>query len=402
MPADLSAHIAAETEAAKPRPKLTERLGRIADLLEASGIDLDEVGRIDKIRVGDYTTAVKVRNADGTDSVEQITNRADSLVITPSWETGPEWPVVQPAPPVKITPTRSKRTVLKGWHTAVILPDPQIGYRRDIETMELDPFHDEAAMSIALQVLADARPDLVINLGDFLDLAEFGTFDQEAGFALTTQAGINRGGQFVAEQRAAAPEAEVTIIEGNHDRRLQKSILRNAKAAFGLKRANEPESWPVLSVPNLLRLDDLGVEYVEGYPAGEKWINDNLVCIHGHKVNSTGSTASRVIGDERVSVIFGHVHRIETTYKTRRVRDGGKSSFAHTPGCLARIDGAVPSTKGSTDCMGRAVPTVEDWQQGVTVVRFQEGNGRFSLQSVPIFDGWAAWGDREYVAEAPA
>ncbi|WP_218571937.1 hypothetical protein, partial [Pseudomonas sp. SZ57] len=87
------------------------------------------------------------------------------------------------------------------------------------------------------------------------------------------------------EQRANAPEAEVTLIEGNHDRRLQKSILRNAKAAFGLKRANDPESWPVLSVPNLLRLDDLGVEYVEGYPAGEKWINDNLVCIHGHKVN---------------------------------------------------------------------------------------------------------------------
>jgi hypothetical protein len=42
-----------------------------------------------------------------------------------------------------------------------------------------------------------------------------------------------------------------------------------------------------------------------------------------------------------VSVIFGHVHRIESKFKTRRHREGPKRSFAHTPGCLARIDGAV-------------------------------------------------------------
>lgn len=381
-----------------PLPKLTERLGRIADLLESSGIDLDEVGSIDKVRVGEYTTTVKVRNEDGTDEVQQVTNRADSLVITPSWETGPAWPVVQPAPPVKVAAPKTKRTVLKGWHTAVILPDPQIGFRRDIETLELDPFHDERAMNIALQVLADVRPDVVVNLGDFMDFAVFGSFDQEPGFVLTTQPAIDRGSLFLAEQRAAAPEAEITLLEGNHDRRLQKWITKNAKEAFGLKRANDPEGWPLLSVPTLLRLDELGVQYIEGYPAGEFWLNENLVCIHGHKVNSTGSTASRVIGDERVSVIFGHVHRIETTYKTRRVYEGAKHAFAHTPGCLARTDGAVPSTKGSTDLMGRAVPTVEDWQQGVSIVRFQEGNGKFSLTSIPIFDGWAAWGDKEYVA----
>lgn len=388
---------AGEVRDAQPRPKLSERLGRIADLLESSGIDLDEVGTIDKVRVGEYTTTVKVRGEDGTDTVEQVTNRADSLVITPSWETGPAWPVVQPCASVKINPVRNKRPVTAGWRSAAILPDPQIGYRRDIETMELDPFHDERAIAIALQILADIRPDKVINLGDLLDFAEFGTFEQEKGFALTTQAGINRAGLFLAEQKAAAPEAEITLIEGNHDRRLQKAITKNALAAFGLKRANEPAGWPVMSVPHLLRLDELGVEYVEGYPAGEKWINDNLVCIHGHKVNSAGSTAQRVIGDERVSVIFGHVHRIETAYKTRRTRYEAKRSFAHTPGCLARIDGAVPSTKGSTDCMGRAVPTVEDWQQGISIVRYQEGDGRFSLESIPIFDGWAMRADgREY------
>lgn len=382
------------------RPKLTERLGRIADLLEASGIGLDEVGSIDKVRVGEYTTTVKVRNEDGTDEVQQVVNRADSLVITPSWETGPAWPVVQPGPAVKVNPPKTKRTVLKGWHTAVVYPDPQIGYRRDIETMELDPFHDERAISIANQVTADLRPDLVVNLGDVMDFPTFSKYEQEAGFALTTQPTIDRTTQYLAEQKAAGPEADSVYIEGNHDRRLQLAIQKNALAAFGLKRGRldgVAQQWPVMSPQHLLHMDDLGVKYVEGYPAGEFWINENLVAIHGAKVRSGGSTAAAYVDDERVSVIFGHVHRIETMHKTRRTFDGPKFSVAHTPGCLCRTDGAVPSTKGSTDVMGRAIASYENWQQGLTVVRFQEGNGRFHLESIPIFDGWAVWRDREYV-----
>lgn len=376
---------------------LPERLGRIARLLEESGIDLDEVGRIDKVRIGDYQTTVKVRQEDGSDRLEQVTNRADSLVITPSWETGPEWPVVQPAKPCAVKAPAAKAEPTDGWHTAVILPDPQIGYRR-YEDGTLDPFHDEKAMAVALKLVKALKPQLVVNLGDFLDFAQFGTYEQEPAFALTTQAGIDRGHRFLAEQRAAAPHADIRLLEGNHDRRLLKSIIKNAMAAFGLRRANAPESWPVLSVPHLLRLDELGVEYVEGYPAGVTWINDNVACIHGHKVRSAGSTAMAVVDDERVSTIFGHVHRIELQHKTRRTKDGPRFSFAATPGCLCRLDGAVPSTKSSTDSAGRPVGSVENWQQGVAVVTFEPGNGRFAYEVAAIYDGELTFRGRRYEA----
>jgi len=158
-------------------------------------------------------------------------------------------------------------------------------------------------------------------------------------------------------------------------------------SAFGIRKANAPETWPVLSVPYLLRLDELGVEYIGGYPAGIYWLNDRLACIHGSKVRSSGSTAALVVDDERVSTIFGHVHRIELAYKTRRVRAGARTSLAASPGTLARIDGAVPSTKGSTDPLGRPVPAVENWQQGVGVVTYEDGDRPFALELVPIFDG---------------
>jgi hypothetical protein len=241
-------------------------------------------------------------------------------------------------------------------------------------------------MAAAIAMVRLVRPNLIVNLGDTLDLAEFSRFEIEPAFALTTQLAVDRTHRFLAEQRANAGwDCEIRLIEGNHDRRIQKAIVANAKAAFGLRQAcTPPEHWPVMSVPHLLRLEELGVEYVDGYPAGITWINDRLACVHGEKLKM-----SQVVDDERVSVIQGHVHRIQMQYKTRRVRDGARVTLAATPGCLCRTDGSVPSTKGSVDSWGRAIKRPEDWQNGLAVVTYRDGDSPFSVELVPIFDGVA-------------
>jgi hypothetical protein len=187
-------------------------------------------------------------------------------------------------------------------------------------------------------------------------------------------------------------------IAGNHEERLPNYLLDNAAAAFGLRKGDMPESWPVMSVPYLCRFDDHGVEYLPGYPASSFWINERLRVIHGHKVKSGGSTAHAYLASEKTSVIFGHVHRREYGARTREDHDGPKEIMAASPGCLARIDGVVPSTKGSTDLDGRPVPIVEDWQQGLSVIRFEPGDGRFTYDAIAIHDGWALWRDKEYRA----
>lgn len=360
-----------------------EALGKIAEMLERNDIPLEEVGRISRVNMWQGLTKDEMGDPVVTDLV--------GLSFTPRWADGPEWPVVQQAKPTVVRyPPAAKRDATDGWERAVVLPDPQIGYRRDMESGELDPLHDERAMDVALQVVRMVKPHRIVNLGDTLDLAEWGTYEQEPGFAFTTQAAIDRAHRFLAQQRAAAgPDCTIELLEGNHDRRIEKAVRRNAMAAFGLKRANEPDGWPVMSVPFLLRLDELDVTYVGGYPAGITWINDNLACVHGHKVRSNGSTAAAVIDDERVSVLFGHVHRIELQHKTRRIRAGLRQSLAASPGCLCRTDGAVPSTRSSSDPLGRPVLGWENWQQGVAVVEYEPGNGWHALELVPIIEGWA-------------
>jgi hypothetical protein len=174
------------------------------------------------------------------------------------------------------------------------------------------------------------------------------------------------------------------VLEGNHDRRLQNMITKNALAAFGLKQALDTTGWPVLTVPFLCNFAELDVSYIEGYPAGEYWINDNIRAIHGNKVRSNASTAAAVVKDEDVSTIFGHIHRVETQYLTRSNRSGGRVLVAHSPGCLCRVDGAVPSVKGSTDLNGRAVESYENWQQGLSIVRYEPGDGAFAIESLFI------------------
>lgn len=72
-------------------PKGADRLGRIADLLERNGIDIDDVGSVEKVKLwqGFY------KDADG----ESHTVDLAGVQLSPTWAEGPRWPLVNPARP---------------------------------------------------------------------------------------------------------------------------------------------------------------------------------------------------------------------------------------------------------------------------------------------------------------
>lgn len=318
----------------------------------------------------------------------------DNLKPEPKWEPVDRARPVVLSAPKPIVPKKSKHTV----HIA--LPDPQIGFRS--LDGRLDPFHDESAMAVALQITAwleeNDRLDTVINLGDFLDLPSQGRFEQEAAFASTSQAAFDRGHLFLQQQRlAAGPKAKIVLVEGNHDRRMEKFIVANALSAYGLRRANTNEI-PVMSIPYLLRLDEIGVEYIDAYPAGAYWITENLRAIHGTKARSNGSTAAAYTNaDPHISTIFGHSHRLEIQSRTVFNGAGAIRSVAISPGCLCRVDGAVPSVNGSTHIDGSPARFYENWQQGIAVVTLQD-DGQFFTELVQIKDGTAWFRGKKFTA----
>lgn len=382
----------------RPEP-LKSTVRKVAQVLEESNLDPEELARISRVTVSNYQSVVK--DADGEPQIVDL--EASRIVLSPSWEAGPEWPVVDQPAPVTFKPNPSKPKKAEGWELAVILPDTQIGYHRT-EAEEI-PFHDHAAIRCALSVLNHLQRrhgvQQVIWLGDFLDLPEQSRWAQEPSFARTTQMSVDYGYRLLAEAKALAPDARHVLVEGNHDKRLGDYAKRNAMASFGLRRADMTDGWPVLSVPYLLRMDELGVEYIDAWPAGEHWVNDRLRVIHGNKVTSGGSTANLTVKDSpNISTIFGHVHRIEMQYKTVHDRSGPIRSVAFSPGCLCRVDGAVPSFNSANHLDGTPALHYENWQQGMAGVWYHP-DGRFHIIPIHIMDGWTVFEGHEFTGVEP-
>lgn len=335
------------------------------------------------------------------DDYNLIKNAIVDLDI-PDNQVAPAWIPVQPAKPTVVKPRKraAPSLISSDWKVAVALPDPQIGYRR-FDDGTLEPFHDEQAMDVALQIVAlDHGHPLaqVINLGDYLDLPMYGKYEQEAAFAWTAQMAVDRGHLFLAQQRAEAGEhARIILLEGNHDKRLNLFMMRNAAAAYGLRVANVPDSWPVMSLQNLLRCDELGVEFIDGYPAAYHWINKRLRAIHGDRANSSGSTAAQYTNAHpNISTLYGHSHRMEQQSKTLFDRDQALKSVAFSPGCLCRVDGAVPSVKSGLDSDGKSLQYFENWQQGVSVIYYKDGyDDSFHFDQVHIHKGKTMYRGKE-------
>jgi hypothetical protein len=371
-------------------PPAKATLGKIAELLNRNNIDVEEVGSIKRVSLYQSLTKNDLGQAEVHDLM--------GIQFNPKWAEGPEWPVVQPGPSIKLPVRKVIQSNTEGYKVAVILPDMQIGYYRNADG-SLEPTHDEEALSISMAIIKKLRPDRIIMVGDNLDFPEFGKYRLSPAYAITTQASIDRATTLCAELRAAAPEALIDWISGNHEERLVNFILDNAKVSFGLRRGNTPDSWPCLSVPYLCRFNDYGVNYVAGYPAGQVWINQRLKVIHGNKVRSNGSTAHAYLNDSKVSVIYGHIHRREWAERSREDWDGAKTIMAASPGTLARCDGAVPSTKGGMDLDGRPMTIVEDWQQGLAVVSYEDGEGAFWYEQIPIHNKTAFFRGKVYCPE---
>jgi metallophosphoesterase superfamily enzyme len=374
-------------------------LGDIAAMLTAKGIDPSEIGSINKVSL--YQTVTK--NEVGETEIHNL----QAIQFSPTWEQGPEWPLVEQGPRIQLQKSTTKVSRPKGWEEAVIVPDIQIGfYRKSLDSLDLEPIHDEKAIAVALKLIEDINPNQVVMVGDNLDFAEFGKYLTAAPFKQLVQAAIDRATMLCAQIRSAAPNAKISWIAGNHEARMARYIQTNAEAAFGITRGklNDElrDSWPALSVPYLCRMDEFDIQYVPGYPESYVSLNENLMVVHGHKVTSNGSTTTKYLNDAHVSVIYGHIHRTEYAYRTRLSKNGPRTIMAASPGCLCRIDGAVPSTKSGADEFGRPMLMgAENWQQGLAVVQYQPpgvGNEWFNYEPMWIYNGRGFFRGKEYSA----
>ena len=349
------------------------RIITLEKLLEASNVDLDvwEVERyiINKWEVGRKGTTKDLVWDKG--SKTGYTRDSGQINVEPLYQVK-VWllrkvpiaiePVVQPVilkiKKSKIVRARKSNPDFK---TALIIPDLQVGFERNLETNELNPFHDRDFLSVTLALAKDMQPDNITLVGDNMDLSEWSDkFIRSPEFYFTTQPAINELSWWLSQFRLVCPDAEMYYIEGNHESRMEKSIVTHMAAAYHLRPANEKIRIPVMSIPHLLNLDALDIEWVGGYPDGTVWLNDGIRCVHGDKARSVaGGSAKAILESSEVSVVFGHIHRTEVVTRTRHTREGASVIMAMCPGCGCRLDGSVPGNTLS-----------QNWSQGLAKIYY--------------------------------
>lgn len=352
------------------------------DLLREAPVDL-KVWRAESHEINSWPTTAKNKVTQELISRRNWQVRAKFVRIQPV----PIHPAVQPLSiNAEITPPSKARR--DGIQQTLILTDPQFGFHKDINTGRLEPFHDRKALDVALQIAQAVQPDRIIWLGDMEDLPDWSDrFLRSPEFYWTTQPSIIETVWWLAQFRLACPDADILILEGNHDKRLQDALLKHLPAAYNLRPPSEMHLPPALSIPRLLDLDTLHIEYVPDYPNGIVWLNQAAAVIHGDVARGNpGATVAKVVKDNDVTVIQGHIHRTEWASRTIHSPTGRRPVYAFCPGCLCRIDGAVPGVKKR-----------QNWQQGIGIV-YHDDESEATPVPIPIRRGKAIHGGVLYEA----
>jgi hypothetical protein len=123
----------------------------------------------------------------------------------------------------------------------------------DWHDIESDPF----MLRVFLDTLHRAQPDVISFAGDIYGHSEFGKYhvDPRDWDPVRRMRFVNC--DILGESRSRCPNAQIDIVEGNHERRLLKHLTSNSPAAMVFL-----SDWLGLTIKDMLKLEDLEINYV--------------------------------------------------------------------------------------------------------------------------------------------
>lgn len=265
-----------------------------------------------------------------------------------------------------------------------------------------EPFADENLHYLLCGWLEENEPDEIVSLGDTVDFPNISRHRLDPENTATVNDCIQSGYNNLRGVRTAAPNARIRKLAGNHDERLRNILLDkpSVQPLYGIKQADgDTPGASVLTIPHLLRLDELGVEFVDPlgpYDMAQINLTQYLAVRHGWIARQgSGVSALATLDTLGYSCIVGHTHRQSLIYKTRHDIDGEATVLtAAEAGCLCRVDGQ--SVKGRKFPDYTVAP---DWQQGFSTVSIHQ-DGTFRIENAtyvkPKGKGVLLWRDEQY------
>lgn len=199
------------------------------------------------------------------------------------------------------------------------------------------PYENPKLFRSFLDFAKDFNPERIVVIGDFLDVPGPARWNRGTALEFRGTLGMEsrRGYEYLRELRGLVGSSTVIDFhEGNHEKRIQ-SYVRNKAPAF--------EGLDVLSIPSLLRFDELGINLLPDVsPLAQGWVTTHGDVVASTVSRTSGGTAliqARKIGK---SVICGHTHRLGmineqlagkslTGVETGHMMDLNKASYVYAP-----------------------------------------------------------------------
>ena len=278
--------------------------------------------------------------------------------------------VISKPPTIKKQSSKKKTIIILGDHQA--------------------PYYDRDLHELTLAFISDLKPDGLIYTGDGPDFDSLGKHRSKPEFSSSAQEGLNTIHTILKEFVVAGKMLgkELIYIPGNHEIRLQNKLLDVLPSLFGLKRANvDQEELSVLHLANLMRLPELGFQYVSSelgdYPHATYEVAPRFYVTHGWMSRKGGGNSARASIDRlNGSLVTGHTHNLTVSYLTRW---NGSSD----PEILT-----VAESGTMADARGLGYARYPDWQNGFLVLNVSDN--KTHLEPVIYKDGELRFRDQSW------
>jgi predicted phosphodiesterase len=223
------------------------------------------------------------------------------------------------------------------------------------------PYHDPAALQIALQYGIEKQADTVVINGDLMDC--FSVSPHQTDPRKRDLAGEIRVARGILEAiRNAFPEALIIFKEGNHEDMWTRYLIRKAPELLDTDE---------FQLEVILKLRSLGIKYIKD----KRYIQaGQLHVIHGHEyyggVFIPVNIARGYMLKTKKNTLVAHHHR--TSEHVEKAIDGSVDA-AWSQGCLCQMN---------PDYM-----PYNQWNHGFAYQEIVDSRGNFRLENKKIIDG---------------
>lgn len=222
------------------------------------------------------------------------------------------------------------------------------------------PYHCRKYVKLATKIIKELRVDGLVQLGDAIDAFQISTYSKDPARRNFLADDIDEYKLQLNEwARHLKSGAQIHLLCGNHENRLQKFVASHCRDLHGLV-----PDWPTLLGIDLRNKSGRHKWYWHPYSKWDSCKIGDCVLLHGFYFNQ--HVAATCLQKYRSSIIFGHTHRLQAVY------DG--QNFAISLG------------HGSNESETAHQPTPTGWEQAMALLHV-DNKGKTSVDILRIKDG---------------